>query len=966
MEFNTKLENFYTKQSPIYKKALKKIINVMLKKCEYINGESLERHNWGSKSKKLENIPKNINLENYESELLNALEKNGTIDNSTIELLWGDIQLGKRIHACIIMWFSVHILRRPVLYIFRNLEIDQKQLQEDIMGTEESSFNIQFIKKIFDEFNEEIQKILSESETDCYKDFVLPELKDINTNDVINKLGNKEAIKPKDIFCCLMNYKQLEKINNKFNEYICNNEELVDMTILIDESDLMAPTSSNNKLNKNDEKDTTECEKLLAKIYKKVKYVLHITGTAHSLLYNITTKLFDDNESEKNYVQLKISKVHKMKRDENYYGLFNDKINFNTSLINTWWDCVDEITNKQKKYTIEEDYNINIKKIIDIIIKRESEYNSLLISEEKIRINQFNLIEKIMNDYSKIFIIIFHGKCLRLYFNKKYLKELKKWTKWDKKKSLTQRLNQKGGIYEEPIEIEKGKLLPNNYCYYEFDTKKVNIKMIYKLLRIFFEKSDKDIKYKTVVTITGKYGERGYSFTSDDFNKYTFHITDQYFLSHSTFNCTDISQRLRIQGKYNDEKLKNGEMKLTLWTTKELEDVIKNFYIKFIKEIEKKIMECENWEEIKELIENIIDNGELKLGKYMKYIDVAKKRKSIEIVRKLDKKNNGFKLIKIDDMTEEDITKWCELYKLPKYICVNEFSEPFEITKYNSKLCQKKIILESFENINEMNLFCVQNKISNPTNEWFIERKKYNNQCVMRSIWKYYNLNDFKNNITEGLQEKNHRFNIYYDEIDTEYKNPKYLLRYYSNEYEIKKCKKVNNDPYEEETYILSNNKIVKSIIKNDYVKNKPENYYWKTFDKWLYLNKNTNKEIVSLKIVDMKNELETDHNILDENVNKFINDCCKKTEQKNIRYGIKDIYLVYSNWCKNNEIKNILLLNSFKEEFEKNGYKYHESKGIDKNKKNGKRGYNILLEYKEKKIFRSIKSNINIEYKEV
>ena len=37
---------------------------------------------------------------------------------------------------------------------------------------------------------------------------------------------------------------------------------------------------------------------------------------------------------------------------------------------------------------------------------------------------------------------------------------------------------------------------------------------------------------ETVITITGKYGERGYSFTSDDYDKYQFHLTDQYFPCH--------------------------------------------------------------------------------------------------------------------------------------------------------------------------------------------------------------------------------------------------------------------------------------------------------------------------------------------------------------------------------------------------------------------------------------------------
>ena len=121
---------------------------------------------------------------------------------------------------------------------------------------------------------------------------------------------------------------------------------------------------------------------------------------------------------------------------------------------------------------------------------------------------------------------------------------------------------------------------------------------------------EKDIEYKTVVTITGKYGERGYSFTSDDYCDYSFHLTDQYFVSHSSFNCTDISQRLRLQGKYVDDELKDGTMKLTLWTTVKLKEVICGFYVKFIKVLEEQIMDCKNWEDIKSQIESVIDTGE--------------------------------------------------------------------------------------------------------------------------------------------------------------------------------------------------------------------------------------------------------------------------------------------------------------------------------------------------------------------
>ena len=111
--------NIFLKRNDIFKKPLENIINTMLHKCRYINGESLERHNWGHSPIKLKYVPPiNISDDNFEAELLKALDRED--DKSSIELLWGDIQLGKRVQACIIMWFSVHILKRPVLYIFRN------------------------------------------------------------------------------------------------------------------------------------------------------------------------------------------------------------------------------------------------------------------------------------------------------------------------------------------------------------------------------------------------------------------------------------------------------------------------------------------------------------------------------------------------------------------------------------------------------------------------------------------------------------------------------------------------------------------------------------------------------------------------------------------------------------------------------------------------------------------------------
>ena len=926
-----KINIFLKKGNDIFKKPLEKIITTMLNKCRYINGESLERHNWGHTPIKLKYVPPiDISDHNFESELLKALDTEE--DKSTIELLWGDIQLGKRVQACIIMWFSVHILKRPVLYIFRNLTIDQKQLQDDIVGTGDYSFNIQFIKSLFIEFNESIQEYFGDN-IEYWKEYKLPELKDINSN--INKLNNKDAINSNDIFCCLMNHTQLTKINNKFTEYIYYNKELVNITVLVDESDLMSPTASNDKTNSADEKDSTECERLLAKLYKKVKYVLHITGTAHSLLYNITTRLSASSD-----IQIKISKVHKMKRSDDYYGLFNGAIHFNTSL-DSWWE--DEC------YDVVKDYNINIKKIIEQIIQRPTKYNSLLISEDKIRANHFLLLNEIINDFPELFIVIYHGNCLRLYLSKKYEKKIKSWAKSDSEKSSSYRLYQTGGIIGSPIHTEKSKELPNDYCYFEINTKILNIKFIYKLLRILFE--NEDISYKTVITITGKYGERGYSFTSDCYDNYSLHLTDQYFVSHATFNCTDISQRLRLQGKYNDIELKNGQMKLTLWTTPELQDVIQNFYVKFIKQIEKFIMDCDSWEDIKDLLENkIIDNGELKFGKYMKYLDPRKKMKNIDKDKLFDKKMGGYSLISIDELDDDAITQWCIDKNLPSYCCINELYE-MPIDWFIRKYGKYKIYLEfvKIDNFTMDEINKIIDSVSKKNNidmghinkQWFQERVErfneigYYTESIRGSYQRITKEEYLKDKTMFGELKYNRRINVCYDANDT------YIcIAFPTKEKEFPNLTK----DYLKTPYMIENNMVTFTRIKEEFVSTLPNKYYWKTPDGWLYLYDKDKPQIISLKIVEPL--LSTDMiPIILSNEAMFITECCKKTEKRNLRFGIKDIYTNYESWCKKNNKKCLKTQKKFKEELEKY-YKEETSKGVDINDKPGKRGYNIMCQF--------------------
>lgn len=955
-----KINTFFKKRNEIFKKPLEKMLQNMLDKCKYSNGESLERHNWGKSPIKLHFIP-NIESPDFEKLLLLALDMPEN-EKSIVELLWGDIQLGKRVHACIIMWISVHILKRPVLYVFRNLTIDQKQLQDDILGTENYNFNIQFIKTLFQEFNNELQEYFQETNMDYWKDYKLPELKDINSNDIINKLNNKEAINSNDIFCCLMNHVQLEKINSKFSEYIYYNNELVNITVLVDESDLMTPTSSNDMKNKNDNKDTTLCEMLIAKIYKKVKYALHITGTAHSLLYNITTRLSDHTD-----IQIKISQVHKMKRTNDYFGLFKDgSITFDKESVEPWWEYQDE-NGKKTRYDIVEDYNINIKNIIVKILKRPPpiKYNSLLISEEKIKVNQLCLVHKIIKDFENLFVVIYHGNCLRLYLSKKYEKDIKYWSKWDSKHSSTsKRLCQLGGVYGSSIDTEKSERLPNNYCYFNIDTKILNIKFVYKLLRILFEENETPILRKTIITITGKYGERGYSFTSDDYDHYSLHLTDQYFVSHASLNCTDISQRLRLQGKYNDSDLKNKIMKLTLWTTPILHDIIQNFYVKFIKLIEKYIMSCESWEDIKDLLETkIIDNGELRFGKYMKYIDVSKKRKNLKPMKHYDSKMNGYSLISTDDMDDTEISNWCKETKLPDYICINEIQQ-MKTNEFLNKYGNPWEINTYFNlTINDLNKHF--EKIGKPKHKPKLDTNGKHVCCLANEklqVWDYDNLynklknfgNDSTHGIHNGLQSNDKyasRAWVGYDQNG----EVKYILKL-AIKTNNKTLPKQTTDYIKKTPYFVNGDNVKYSVIKEEYKQligddNKfPENYYWKTTDDWLYLYKKNKQEIISLDILEpslninsIQPNISTEP-LINNDILLFVNSCCKKTDKSNLRIGITNIFKIYKNWCKINRKKCLNTRKRFKEEFEKFNYKEENGKGVDVNNNPITRGYNIIV----------------------
>ena len=120
----------------------------MLEKYKTLTGDSIERHNFGNRPSKLNDIP-DYNQMN-EDTLYEILENNN--EKTIIEQLGGDVQLGKKVQACIIMWISLYIYRMPVLYILKDLETERQQLGKYIDGTDELSFNYQFIKLFFEEY----------------------------------------------------------------------------------------------------------------------------------------------------------------------------------------------------------------------------------------------------------------------------------------------------------------------------------------------------------------------------------------------------------------------------------------------------------------------------------------------------------------------------------------------------------------------------------------------------------------------------------------------------------------------------------------------------------------------------------------------------------------------------------------------------------------------------------------------
>jgi len=403
----------------------------------------------------------------------------------------------------------------------------------------------------------------------------------------------------------------------------------------------------------------------------------------------------------------------------------------------------------------------------------------------------------------------------------------------------------------------------------------------------------------------------------------------------------------------------------------------------------------------------------------MKYIDVSKKRKNLQLMKHYDSKNNGYKMFIIDDMEDIEIKRVCKENKLPDYICVNEIKELNKedfIDLYGENKTKIEFIeltnTITFEYINDkINLLNIQNNINinNIKKSWIDERIKNRVGNIWYDIiggsnWKKYTQCDLNRLLRSGLNHNRRRINLCYD-------NDKlYLSITYTQN--TKKLPKNTNNYIKKNPYYINNNNVKYSVLKdgynqkntieyNDYEEDSiidcdtlPNKYYWKTPDGWLYLYDKDKPKIFSLNIIqpleivniiqpleivnsiepleivnsiepleivnsieslEIVNSIESleivnsiEPNVLNTSVNNillFTNTCFKKTDKKNLRFGIKEIHAIYEKWCiingKKMFVKNIL---SLKKELELLNYTEEKRKGIDINNKSGKRGYNIIV----------------------
>ena len=378
-------------------------------------------------------------------------------------------------------------------------------------------------------------------------------------------------------------------------------------------------------------------------------------------------------------------------------------------------------------------------------------------------------------------------------------------------------------------------------------------------------------------------------------------------------------------------------------------------------------MECHGSEEINILIEDIIDNGRMKIGEYMKYIDTAKKRKNIQIDKKWDKKRKGFRLFKIDDVDEDWIRDWCSRNSLPEYICVNEINDMSKdefISRYGmlDYAIPLRLSIDMDEHSNktteEMNEY-VRNELPQLRKyrkDRLVNIKKGSkNNDRYKGIENAINLsNKYNHHITK---QKPNTYNIL---IYDNYPNIHITLTE-SNKILPNNTLDIKKTPY----YLYEKDKVSYTKLKSEWGKTfnnnhvnegddfivdaPPPIYYWKTPDGWLYLHDDTKTkdDIVSIHIVNpIDSENMDSENIVvetkkDDEITQFVNECIREPTNPRLRIGIREIMDFYKKWCKTKGIDN-KSSKILKDTLNKSGFREDKSKGIDLKGNPGKRGYRI------------------------
>ena len=247
------------------------------------------------------------------------------------------------------------------------------------------------------------------------------------------------------------------------------------------------------------------------------------------------------------------------------------------------------------------------------------------------------------------------------------------------------------------------------------------------------------------------------------------HLTDQYFVSHTAYNCTDIFQRGRIQGKYTDNP------NLIFWTTKELVEIINN-YVDFITKIEGKSMSLPRGHEyIRNLCEINLFHKE-----FIKTLGRQRQRKNLESkCIKYDRKNNAMVYSFPPNLKPENYKKyfsnWCKeqniefngfinkLVILDKNEFINKYGD-YEIKQFFEEL---KPDFENYADINER----LKLKELNPiTDKWYNKRKSIKDgniwRDIIRSDTKKFTKKELEKEKYEGIDRKNinsYRYNLCYD-----------------------------------------------------------------------------------------------------------------------------------------------------------------------------------------------------------